>query len=206
MSGLCYEVPHTACSTTLGPLMSVVLSATVSSSAMPNVNTGDPVTISFLAESTPLYRDCMTPAGDQGPVFDGISPYKVCPKDFSIAFPSSGVTARYLPPKPPPTTTLALDPGGAGFQKPPPDKPTTTAPAPVAGNSTRNATAAPAVVVAPPPPPPPSPSLWFALMRACDTELRIARGRSEVGTPRTRLAVRTSPMAAAGAWCTTAFG
>lgn len=108
----------------------------------------------------------MTPAGDQGSVFDGISPYKVCPKDFSIAFPSSGVTARYLPPKPPPTTTLALDPGGAGFQKPPPDKPTTTAPAPVADNSTRNATAAPAVVVAPPPPPPPSPSLWFALMRA----------------------------------------
>ena len=108
MSGLCYEVPHTACSTTLGPLMSVVLSATVSSSSMPNVKTGDPVMISFLAESTPLYRDCMTPAGDQGPVFDGISPYKVCPKDFSIAFPSSGVTARYLPPKPPPhrlTTT-----------------------------------------------------------------------------------------------------
>ena len=60
-----------------GSLMSVVISGLVTSSKMPGVHKNSTVNIQFLAEPQGLIRE----VPGQGVVYDGISPYKICPED-----------------------------------------------------------------------------------------------------------------------------
>ena len=69
-----------------GSLMSVVISGLVTSSKMPGVHKNSTVNIQFLAEPQGLIRE----VPGQGVVYDGISPYKICPEDFDVKF-STGV-------------------------------------------------------------------------------------------------------------------
>ena len=61
---------------------------------MPGVHNGSTVNIQFLAEPQGLIRDIV----GQGVVYDGISPYKICPEDFDVKF-STGVKGRFIPEK-----------------------------------------------------------------------------------------------------------
>ena len=91
--------PGTACQLVnpgaplMAPLLSVVIKGLVKHSSMPGVHDGSTVSIEFLAEPQGLVRDIV----GQGVVYDGISPYKICPQDFEIKF-STGVKGRFLPP------------------------------------------------------------------------------------------------------------
>merc|ERR1719162_2425807 len=105
--------PGTGCrAPTSGALMNVVISGLVKSSQMPGVHNGSKVSIQFLAEPQGLIRDIV----GQGVVYDGISPYKICPEDFDVKF-STGVKGRFIPPKEPkeklPTEPVSKD--GAFF-------------------------------------------------------------------------------------------
>ena len=87
--------PGTGCKAPkTGALMSVVISGLVKSSKMPGVHNGSTVNIQFLAEPQGLIREIP----GQGVVYDGISPYKVCPEDFDVKF-STGVKGRFIPEK-----------------------------------------------------------------------------------------------------------
>jgi len=87
--------PGTGCQAPkTGALMSVVISGLVKSSKMPGVHNGSTVNIQFLAEPQGLIRDIV----GQGVVYDGISPYKICPEDFDVKF-STGVKGRFIPEK-----------------------------------------------------------------------------------------------------------
>ena len=77
-----------------GSLMSVVISGLVTSSKMPGVHKNSTVNIQFLAEPQGLIRE----VPGQGVVYDGISPYKICPEDFDVKF-STGVKGRFIPEK-----------------------------------------------------------------------------------------------------------
>jgi len=101
--------PGTGCrAPTSGALMNVVISGLVKSSQMPGVHNGSKVSIQFLAEPQGLIRDIV----GQGVVYDGISPYKICPEDFDVKF-STGVKGRFIPPKEPkeklPTEPVSKD-------------------------------------------------------------------------------------------------
>ena len=77
-----------------GSLMSVIISGLVTSSKMPGVHKNSTVNIQFLAEPQGLIRE----VPGQGVVYDGISPYKICPEDFDVKF-STGVKGRFIPEK-----------------------------------------------------------------------------------------------------------
>ena len=74
--------------------MSVVISGLVKRSAMPGVHNNSTASVQFVAEPQGLIRDIV----GQGVVYDGISPYKICPDGFNVEF-STGVKGHFIPPK-----------------------------------------------------------------------------------------------------------
>lgn len=90
----------------LSTLMAVSLTGKVRDSVYPNVNAGDEVKVSFIAERESLVRFIE----GQGLVTDGIAPYKVCPEDFTLSFNKK--EHMHLAPLPP---TLTGEPSNVWF-------------------------------------------------------------------------------------------
>jgi len=80
-----------ACAKAISSLVSVTLTGKVSfsalgvdSKAVANVTKGESMSISFLIDPEPLFREIE----GQGVVYDGIAPYPICSNDFALSLSS----------------------------------------------------------------------------------------------------------------------